>query len=167
MEKPDFKFERKIVLDYSDIHGRGIFATDDIEEGELVERCPMIILAHRMNYHKDPVIWNYMFTNTCPCEECKRHGGHFLMVMGYAQLYNHQDDNNASIRFFLKEQYAEITATRKISKDEEIFINYGPKYFQNRDKIAVDRSGSHVIENPSSMIAKSDGSCTSQVFKPL
>lgn len=166
MERPDFNFKRKIVLDYSDIHGRGIFATEDIWPGELVERCPMITLSHRMNYHKDPTIWSYMFTNTCPCDECKRHGGHFLMIMGYAQLYNHQDDNNASIKFFLKEQYADITALRKIPKGEEIFVNYGPKYFKSRDKITVDRSGSRLMENPESMTAKSEGSCTTQVFKP-
>jgi hypothetical protein len=174
-ELPDLNFERKIKLGYSKIHGRGVFATEDIKPGELVERAPLFILAHRMNYHKDPVIWGYMFTNTCPCDECKKHGGHFLMVSGYCQLYNHMDDNNAHISFDLKTQVAEIKSIKSIKKGEEIFINYGPKYFNNREKFAVDEYGNPIktqnnlpdrlgelqeIEEASTTTAKS-------VFKPL
>jgi hypothetical protein len=158
-EKPDYDFKRKMVVRHSEIHGRGVFATEDIKKGELIERCPMVIMAHRMNYHKDPAIWSYMFTNTCPCEECKRHGGHFLMVMGYGQIYNHQDDNNASINFNLKEQYADVKAINDIAKDEEIFVNYGPNYFQNRNKISLG-------SQEKGMNGGQLGSCTSQVFKP-
>lgn len=161
-ENPNFDFHRKMVVKQSEVHGRGVFATEDIKSGELIEACPMVIMAHRMNYHKDPTIWAYMFTNTCPCEECKRHGGHFLMIMGYGQIYNHQDDNNASIKFFLKEQYAEVRALRDISKGEEIFVNYGSKYFENRNKVTLKSS-----ENSNSITTQGEGSCTSQVFKPL
>jgi SET domain-containing protein len=60
------------------------------------------------------------------------------MVLGYAQLYNHQDKNSAEITFDLKNQIADIIAVRDIKKSEEIFINYGPKYFKNKKKIDVD-----------------------------
>lgn len=159
-DKIDFDFTRKIRLGYSDIHGRGVFATEDIKEGELIERCPIVTLSHRMNYHKDPIIWGFMFTNTCPCEECKKHGGHFLMVLGYAQLYNHQDDNSAAIKFMLKEQYGEITALRDIKKGDEIFINYGPKYFQNRNKITIGQ------DSEAMSAEESPDKCATQVFKP-
>lgn len=144
---PEYRFERKIVVGGSKVEGRGVFATDNIKEGELVERCPMVVMAHRMNYHKDPTIWSYMFTSTCPCEECKRHGGHFLMVLGYGQIYNHQDNNNAQIKFFLKEQYADITALRDIKKGDEIFVSYGPNYFKNRKYVAANEYPA--IEDPS------------------
>jgi len=138
----DFNFNRKIRLGLSEaIGGRGVFATDDIKNGDVVERYPLVVMGIRMNYQIDPVAWTHMYTNTCPCEECKKHGGQFLMVMGYAQLYNHQDDNNASIKFFVEEQYADIVALKDISKGSEIFINYGPKYFKSRPKIVLGDSG--------------------------
>jgi hypothetical protein len=143
--KTDFEFNRKIRLGFSEtIGGRGIFATDDIKKGEIVESCPLVIMGIRMNYHIDPVMWSHMYTNTCPCDECKKHGGQFLMVLGYAQLYNHQDDNNASIKFDMDEQFADIVAMKDISKGSEIFINYGPKYFKKRPKIVLDELGKPV-----------------------
>lgn len=164
---PSLEFERKIKLGYSKIHGRGVFATEDIEPGELIERAPMVVLAHRMNYHKDPVIWSYMYTNTCPCDECKKHGGHFLMILGYGQIYNHLDENNAHISFDLKGQVANINAIKKIKKGEEIFVSYGPKYFNNRPKSALDENGNAIQVKQESNESKQEGSCTTQVFKPL
>lgn len=158
-------YNKKIKLGYSKIDNRGVFATEDIEPGEVVERAPLFILAHRMNYHKDPVIWSFMFTNTCPCDECKKHGGHFLMVAGYCQLYNHLDNNNANISFDLKNQMAEIKALKGIKKGEEIYINYGPQYFNNRKKLTLDNQG-NPIDNKQ-LKENLPNSCTTQVFKPL
>lgn len=137
MEKIELPQHTKIRLGYSDIQGRGVFATGDIKEGELIERCPMVPLAWRMNYHKDPVIWQYCFTQSCPCEECKKHGGHFLMVLGYGQIYNHQNQNNAEIRFNLKDSVADIICKIPIKAGDEIFVSYGDKYFQNRKYVSA------------------------------
>jgi len=137
-EKVKLNLPRKVELGYSELQGRGVFAIEDIPAGDIVERAPLVVMGFRMNYHKDPAIWDYMFTNTCPCEDCKKHGGHFLMVLGYCQMYNHQDDNTAEIRFDLKNQIADITAVKKIKKGDEIFINYGPNYFKNKNKITVE-----------------------------
>jgi len=165
-EKPSLNFGRKIRLDYSPIHGKGVFATEIIEQGELIERCPMKIMGFRMNYHKDPVIWSYMFTHACPCDECKRHGGHFLMVMGYGQIYNHQEENSASISFDLKNEVADITALKRIEKGEEIFVNYGPNYFKNRERIDLPKK-TNFSDNVFDQSASPPNSCTTQVFKPL
>lgn len=149
-KKRNFKFDRKIELGESVLHGLGVFATEDIKEGEIVEKCPLVVLQHRMNYQIDPVVWSHMYTNTCPCDECKKHGGQFLMVLGYAQLYNHQDNNNAAMQLHVQDEYAEIKALRDIKKGSEIYINYGSKYFQRRPKITVDESGKPIsIENGS------------------
>jgi len=157
--KPELDLPRKIRLGYSNIHFRGVFATEDIKAGELIERCPMVIMGFRMNYHKDPTIWGYMFTHSCPCEECKKHGGHFLLVMGWGQIYNHQDDNNAAISFDLKNQLADIKALRNIAKGDEIFVSYGPEYFKNRKMVNAAGDG---------MKEKMDGgSGGSEVFRPL
>lgn len=154
---PELYRPTKIQIGYSPVHYRGIFATDDIEAGEIVERCPIVPLAWRMNYQKDPAVWAYCFTQVCPCEECKRHGGHFIMVLGYGQIYNHQDDNNADLKINMKDQIADVIAKKPIKKGEEIFVSYGDRYFQNREKVTAVTEQ----KNPG-------GSCTSgSVFKPL
>lgn len=142
MEKIDLPIHTKIRLGYSGIEGRGVFAKENISSEELIERCPLVVLGWRMNYHKDPVIWQYCFTRSCPCEDCKKHGGHFLMVLGYGQVYNHQNDNNAGISFDVKNLFADIKANRDIKAGEEIFISYGNKYFQNRKYISASGEGS-------------------------
>lgn len=157
MPKPELFMPSKIQMGYSPIHYRGIFATADIEAGELIERCPIVPLAWRTNYQKDPSIWAYCFTQSCPCEECKRHGGHFVMVLGYGQIYNHQDDNNADMKINMKEQIADVVAKKAIKKGDEVFVSYGEKYFQNREKITSVKDQKNI-----------EGSCTSSnVFKPL
>jgi hypothetical protein len=141
-QQVELPIHTKIRLGYSSIEGRGVFATADIQEGELIERCPLVVLSWRMNYHKDPVIWQYCFTNSCPCEECKKHGGHFLMVLGYGQVYNHQNENNAKISFDIKNLVADITAVRGIAAGDEIYISYGDKYFKNRKYVSASGEAS-------------------------
>ena len=138
----DLPRHTKIMLGYSEVQGRGVFATEDIYEGELIERCPMVVLAWRKNYHHDPVIWQYCFTQSCPCNHCKQHGGHFLMVLGYGQVYNHQNDNNAHISFDLKNTVANVVARRPIAKGDEIFVNYGDEYFKKRKYVSADKISS-------------------------
>jgi len=163
VEKPELMVPSKIRLGYSDVHFRGVFATADIGEGELIERCPVVALAWRTNYQKDPVVWAYMYTNSCPCDECKRHGAHFVMVMGWGQIYNHQDDNNAVIKIDMRLQIADIVAKKKILKGEEIFVSYGDKYFQNRPKIDLSKDGS----TPKDFIESGDFQQQSKVIRPL
>lgn len=140
----------KIELGYSGIHGRGVFATNDIKKGELIERCPMIQLAFRTKYHKDPQLFNYLYTNSsCPCEECKRHGNHMYMVLGYGMLYNHQDAPNANWSFNWPANVADLIAQKDIATGDEIFTSYGSRYFSNgRTKIVVDTDADDTSAEP-------------------
>lgn len=125
---------KKIKLDYSSIHYRGVFAIEDIVEGELIERCPMVYLQHRLNYHKDPQLFNYLYTHSCECNECKNHGAIFLLVMGYGMMYNHQDEPNSKMKMNFADNVVDFIATTNIFKNEEIFSNYGRSYFNHRTK---------------------------------
>lgn len=132
----EFLQPSKIKIGLSNIHFRGVFATSDIEEGEVVERCPMVPLAFRSRYQQDPQIWQYLYTQPpCPCNECKNHGFVFHMVLGYGMIYNHQDDPNCQWKFDYPNLVADVVAQRKILAGEEIFVSYGSNYFNNREKI--------------------------------
>lgn len=129
---------KKIKVDKSKIHFRGIFALEDIESEELIERCPIVTLSNRIRYHNDPQLYNYLYTKKCSCEECKKHGLLFLMLLGYGMLYNHQDDPNTIWNFRYNESVAEVIASRPIKKGEEIFVSYGDDYFKNRKKTSLN-----------------------------
>ncbi|MEX0597776.1 MAG: SET domain-containing protein-lysine N-methyltransferase [Candidatus Paceibacterota bacterium] len=138
-ESVEFLEPSKIRLGLSNIHFRGVFATQDIEAGEIVERCPMVPLAFRSRYHTDPQIWEYLYTQPpCPCNECKNHGFVFHMVLGYGMMYNHQDSPNTKWKFDYHKFVGDVVAERKILAGEEIFVSYGSKYFENRKKIDKD-----------------------------
>lgn len=128
----------KIKVDYSKVHYRGVFATEDIGTEELIERCPMVPLDFRIKYHGDPQLFKYLYTHKCPCEECEKHGGMFLMVLGYGMIYNHQDTPNTVWDFKYKEKVADVVSTRPIKKGEEIFVSYGEAYFKGRTKVTVE-----------------------------
>jgi hypothetical protein len=59
------------------------------------------------------------------------------LVLGHGMIYNHQDDHNADWSFNHQLLYADVIANRPIKKGSEIFVSYGPNYFNNREKILV------------------------------
>ena len=140
-EKPsliDIPQPKKIKVDYSKVHFRGVFATEDIESEEIIERCPMVPLDHRIKYHKDPQLFKYLYTHKCECEECKNHGAIFLMVLGYGMIYNHQDTPNTMWVFNYEKGVADVVAIMPIKKGDEIFVSYGDEYFKGREKISLN-----------------------------
>ena len=129
-----FFIQDKIIIRDSKIHGRGVFATTDISEGTLIERCPMLKLDFPSKYHCDLKILDYAFAR--PSEaNWQDHGWDLYLMMGYGMMYNHQDMPNAAITFDYNENIAEITATKDIEVNSEIYISYGPMYFTNKRKI--------------------------------
>lgn len=129
----------KMYIDHSLVGGRGIFASENIKEGEIIERCPLVPMELRSKDQKDRAVWTYCYSKPlCECAECKEHGFLFYMVLGYGMIYNHQDNNNAEMIFNHKDYYVDIKAIKNISKDTEIFVYYGSSYFNSRPKIVVE-----------------------------
>lgn len=144
----------KIMVNISQlIGGRGVLATADISAGELIERCPMVKMAWRSNYLKDPVIWQYLYSQRCNCNDCKNHGSTFYMVLGYGMIYNYQDIPNADWKFEYDKLYADVIANKDILKGEEIFVSYGSGYFSgDRNKITVNPKTDPIPDNIKTMI---------------
>jgi hypothetical protein len=114
--------------------GLGVFATQDINPGEIVERCPMIQMAWRSRYLGDPVVTKYMYSDQgCSCSQCQMHGHHMYMVLGYGMIYNHQNEPNTEWHFNYKNLLADVVAIKQINAGEEIFVSYGSNYFKNRE----------------------------------
>lgn len=134
MDNNIFFCHKNLIINESKIHGRGVFATEDIKEGALIERCPILKLDFPSKYHCDLKVLDYAFAR--PSESnWQDHGWDLYLIMGYGMMYNHEDIPSASITFDYNKNYADITATRDIKKDSEICISYGPMYFINKKKI--------------------------------
>ena len=131
-----YDISNKICVRKSDIHGHGIFAKEDISKDEVLEVSRLLRLAWRMAYQQDPVIRDYCWGNTsCKCDQCKMHGPHAYLALGYGSIYNHHNVPNTKIHFDFDNNCYTVTSVMDIQKDQEIFTNYGADYWKHRGKI--------------------------------
>lgn len=95
---------------------RGIVATRDIKEGEILEICPIIpIIETEIEPTTKTILNNYFFMWGEKQIAC---------ILGYGMLYNH--DYNENVRF--ERDFSNFTmkfiAKRDIKEGEELYINY-------------------------------------------
>lgn len=126
-------YTHRVYVDKSQIHGLGVFASEDIKEGEVFERTPILRLPTKRgdtNY----VLIDYTFIWP-RIQDWREH----VLPMGFGCLYNHSDNPNADWRSNEEEITFEFFAKRDIKKDEEILIYYGNDlYWQDgRNQIEV------------------------------
>ncbi|MBK7870534.1 MAG: SET domain-containing protein-lysine N-methyltransferase [Saprospiraceae bacterium] len=118
----------------STLGGRGIFTSEFIKEGSLIEICPIIILPeeelpiiHKTYLHDYYFLWG---------EDEKR----CAIALGFGSLYNHSYFANAEYIFDLDENTIDFYSVRDIEAGEEITVNYNglpddpePVWFDNPD----------------------------------
>lgn len=96
--------------------GRGVFATQDISEGDEIERVPVLVMPANDALHDDisDLLSHYVFE----WEE-----GTVGLALGFGSMYNHSYTANARYDDVGK-QTKLYTAVRDIAAGEEITINY-------------------------------------------
>jgi len=123
----------KIEIRKSPVHGYGVFAKEDLAEGELIDQCRLLKLGHRANYNHDPVLKDYIWADRDNSIESKAHGNNIFIALGFGSMYNHSDSPNTKQWVNYNAGVMTVNTNRVIKKDEEIFVNYGKKYFLIRD----------------------------------
>lgn len=111
---------QKIYLGKSTIPhaGRGIFASKDIQAGEILEVCPVLeIPQSHVQFLKHTILINYYFS-WGKSEET------VAICLGFGSIYNHSYEPNATYVKYFDEETIIFTAIRDIKKGEEITINY-------------------------------------------
>ncbi len=93
--------------------GRGVFATRRFDEGEEIERCPMLIAEPERGDDLESGAEGYVFGWG---------DGQIALALGYGSLYNHSYDANATTLETGDELV--VSATRPIEAGDEIYINY-------------------------------------------
>jgi SET domain-containing protein len=120
----------KVFVHPSPIHGLGVFAAQDILQGEIIEKCPLLRLDID---EKNELFADFRFWWT---ENEKRL--FYVMAMGYGSFYNHSNEPN-SFFFSNKETFTvDFVSTKNIKKGEEIFVDYGgEEYWSSRKYVQV------------------------------
>lgn len=104
----------------STIQGYGVFATRDIEKDEVIEECLCLMIHPRT-----ACLTRYDF-------RWPQGKDLSVLVLGNGSIYNHADNFNAEHAIQIEDRLMIISANRFIKKDEEIFIYYGPNWFEDR-----------------------------------
>ena len=120
----EFAPPTKVVIKKSVIHGNGVFAKEDIAEGEVIEEIRLFRLAWRLAYQKDPVLSRYAIAdNSCKCRDCTIHGPSVYMPTGYGALYNFGFDSNIRATFDFPNLKMKIVASEDIPAGKELLFD--------------------------------------------
>jgi SET domain-containing protein len=108
----------------SKIGGRGVFAGKKYKIGEIVEISPAII--DNLAAFNRGILKDYIFGY----KDSK-----YILGFGYASMYSHNDKPN--LTYIIREDddkniFILFIAKKNIKKDEELFINYGDKWWNSR-----------------------------------
>jgi SET domain-containing protein len=105
-------------------YGRGVFTANNINTGDIIEIVPYI---EDNNDSFTGVVRDYVFTKNTQESNTSSRGA---IPFGFAVVYNHMDDPNA--RWYFEDKFFIIKAIKPIQQGEEIFISYGPGYWDTR-----------------------------------
>jgi uncharacterized protein len=95
---------------------RGVLAARAISAGEVIERCPLILIPSAQEATVKQTIFSvyyYEWSST-----------HFAFALGYGSLYNHSYQPNAYYEFDEAELRLVFIAYQWIAAGEEVTVNY-------------------------------------------
>jgi SET domain-containing protein len=114
----------KIRVQQSPIHRWGVFAIDNILEGEMIEECPMVEIEKKWLEKDISIFRDYRFNFPSGRISVESQ----QICLGYGSIYNHSEIPNAnwySIYYTPEISTFRFYAIRDIKSGEEIFIWYG------------------------------------------
>ena len=97
--------------------GRGVFTSENIAAGTIVEVAPVIIMSMDERILLDQtLLHNYIFEweNDQLC----------CMALGYVPVYNHSYKSNCEYEMNFEEKLINVKSIRSINAGDELFINY-------------------------------------------
>jgi SET domain-containing protein len=102
--------------------GRGVFTSESIEEGTIVEISPVIVMNKEDRKLLDKtLLHDYIFEWGYERNQC-------CMALGYVPLYNHSYQSNCEYEMDFENELIQIKTVRYIKKGEELLINYNGEW---------------------------------------
>lgn len=123
----------KVYVKKSTIHGWGVFAKEDIKQGDIVEECLTLTLPI-IRGQSSPLMIDYRF-NWPQGSDWKEQ----VLALGYGSLYNHSETPNAYWVSNIENKSFLFISNRDIKQDEEILVWYGDVNYWNdgRNKVQI------------------------------
>lgn len=142
-KKNIYTLDRKkgLYLQQTTTKGRGVFCLSDIDEGEILEISPAILLDEAATAHAEKTILHDYKFKIGDLSNSQRTLFHIktpkkssCIIMGVMAFCNHDENPNADIYWEEDEStaYHFLETTRPIPKNTEICTNYGRGWFTNR-----------------------------------
>ncbi|HEY6505105.1 MAG TPA: SET domain-containing protein [Chitinophagaceae bacterium] len=98
--------------------GRGVFTSENIEEGTVIEIAPVIVMSREERRLLDQTkLHDYIFEWGAKKDQC-------CMALGYIPVYNHSYRSNCEYEMDFETDTIRIKTVRFIKTGEELFINY-------------------------------------------
>jgi SET domain-containing protein len=122
----------KIEIKNTPGKGFGVFATDVIEIGEVIEECHLVTLPIKQGDISD-LLADYRFAYPLGSEYWEH-----VVVLGYGSIYNHSNSNNAAWRNHPILRAFQFYAVKQIQPGEEICTYYGgDSYWKERSSVTI------------------------------
>ena len=98
--------------------GRGIFTSENIEEGIIIETAPVIVMSKDERKLLDQTtLHDYIFEWGPKKEKC-------CMALGWIPVYNHSYQSNCEYEMDFENESITIKSVHFIKAGEQLFINY-------------------------------------------
>lgn len=107
-----------LYIAYSEVHGKGVFTAREIEAGEVIEICPVLLFPKKELPHVRQTMLDDYYFDWGDDDEW------YAICLGYGSLYNHSYEPNAEYDMDFHAQTIDFHAVRKIEAGQEIFVNY-------------------------------------------
>jgi uncharacterized protein len=98
--------------------GRGVFTTERIASGTVIEIAPVIVVDNiQRTKWEETLLYDYIF-------EWGEDHKSAAIGLGYISIYNHAIDPNCRYDMDYEAETMSITSIKDIKKGEELFLNY-------------------------------------------
>ncbi|HKB44928.1 MAG TPA: SET domain-containing protein [Chitinophagaceae bacterium] len=103
--------------------GRGVFTTENIEAGTLIEMSPVIVMSNEERKLLDrTLLHDYIFEWGAKKDHPIAIG--CCMALGYIPIYNHSYKSNCEYEMDFELEQISVKAVHFIKAGDELFINY-------------------------------------------
>jgi SET domain-containing protein len=107
-----------LFITLSDTRGRGVFTSQNIAAGTIIEVSPVIVMsADERKLLDKTLLHDYIF-------EWDTEKGKCCMALGYVPVYNHSYKSNCEYEMDIDAELIKIKTMHFVKAGEELFINY-------------------------------------------
>ena len=106
--------------------GRGVFTSENIDEGAVIEESPVIVMSKEERRLLDQtLLHDYIFEWGEQKDQC-------CMALGYVAVYNHSYRSNCEYEMDFRKAVIVVKAVHVIKAGEELFVNYNGSWDDNK-----------------------------------